>query len=152
MNENKQTPKSSNLPEYQQDSMNEFFNDVKFLTAFIGCNIFEISQPKTEHLFYANGRGCKAKGIYSSTGFTVLKGSVIAKNTASSLRWADKRNKMAMEYCTEINGILQLTSDIIFPTPSAAADFCIGSSNNGWIIWKDKDNNTLDSVYRKQLD
>ena len=56
-----------------------------------------------------------------------------------------------MEYCTEINGILQLTSDIISP-PSAAADFCIGSSNNGWIIWKDKDNNTLDSVYRKQLD
>ncbi len=33
-----------------------------------------------------------------------------------------------------------------------AADFCIGSSNNGWIVWKDKDGQTLDEVYRKQLD
>ena len=23
---------------------------------------------------------------------------------------------------------------------------------NGWLVWKDKDGNTLDSVYRKQLE
>jgi hypothetical protein len=39
-----------------------------------------------------------------------------------------------------------------FSSPSTAADFCIGSSNNGWIVWKDKDGQTLDEVYRKQLD
>ena len=32
------------------------------------------------------------------------------------------------------------------------ADFCIGSSNNGWLVWKDKDGQTLDAVYRKQLE
>ena len=36
--------------------------------------------------------------------------------------------------------------------PSTAADFCIGSSNNGWLVWKDKDGQTLDAVYRKQLE
>jgi hypothetical protein len=48
--------------------------------------------------------------------------------------------------------LLVLTSDKTFSSPSTAADFCIGSSNNGWLVWKDKDGNTLDSVYRKQLE
>ena len=30
LNDNKQTPKAPNLPEYRQDSMDEFFEDVKF--------------------------------------------------------------------------------------------------------------------------
>lgn len=30
LSDNKQTPKSPNLPEYQKDSMDEFFDDVKF--------------------------------------------------------------------------------------------------------------------------
>ena len=28
----------------------------------------------------------------------------------------------------------------------------VGSSNNGWLVWKDKDGQTLDAVYRKQLE
>ncbi|MBE6195210.1 MAG: DUF4357 domain-containing protein [Rikenellaceae bacterium] len=35
---------------------------------------------------------------------------------------------------------------------NTAVDFCLGRSANGWTIWKDKDGNTLDSVYRKQLE
>ena len=83
LGDNKQTPKAPNLPGYQQDSMDEFFEDVKFLALFIGCNIFEVSQPKTEHLFYTKGRGC---------------------------------------------------------------------GNNDRLVWKDKNGNTLDSVYRNQLE
>lgn len=40
LNENKQIPKDPNLPEYQKDAMDEFFEDIKFLSLFIGCNIF----------------------------------------------------------------------------------------------------------------
>lgn len=47
---------------------------------------------------------------------------------------------------------LELESDKTFPSPSTAADFCIGSSNNGWLVWKDKDGQSLDAVYRKQLE
>lgn len=39
LNENKQIPKAPNLPEYQKDAMDEFFEDIKFLSSFIGCNI-----------------------------------------------------------------------------------------------------------------
>ena len=74
LNENKQIPKAPNLPEHQRDAMDEFFEDIRFLASFIGCDIFEISQPKEEHLFYTKARGCNAKGFYNSAGFTVLKG------------------------------------------------------------------------------
>lgn len=152
LSDNKQIPKAPNLPEHQRDSIDEFFEDVKFLASFIGCNIFEVSQPKEEHLFYTKGRGCNAKGFYSSDGFTVLKGSTVAKTMVPSFNWKEKREKMIQDYTSIENGILVLTSDKTFSSPSTAADFCIGSSNNGWLVWKDKNGNTLDSVYRKQLD
>lgn len=152
LDENKQIPKAPNLPEYQKDAMDEFFEDIKFLSSFVGCNIFEIIQPKEQHLFYTKGRGGNAKGFYSSSGFTVLKDSIIAPDTVPSLHWKAKREKLIKEYTTIKNGSFIMNSDKTFSSPSSAADFCIGSSNNGWIVWKDKHGNTLDSVYRKQLE
>ena len=151
LNENKQTPKAPNLPEYRKDDMDEFFEDVKFLTSFIGCNIFDVVQPKEKHLFYTKGRGCNAKGFYDSLGFTVLKGSIIAKTHVQSLVWKEKREKLLKEYTVLDGEQLVLESDKTFSSPSTAADFCIGSSNNGWLVWKDKNGQTLDSIYRKQL-
>lgn len=152
LSDNKQTPKSPNLPEYQKDAMDEFFEDVKFLSSFIGCNIFEAAQPKAEHLFYCKGRGCDAIGFYSSDGFTVLKGSIIAPTMVPSFNWKEKRKAMLQEYTIVEEEKVVMTSDKIFSSPSTAADFCIGSSNNGWLVWKDSSGNTLDSIYRKQLE
>lgn len=152
LNENKQVPKAPNLPEHQQDAMDEFFEDIKFLASFIGCNIFEFFQPKEDHLFYAKGRGCDAKGLYNSSGFTILKGSIIVNNCTHSFQWKEKREKMIKEYAIDDNGILKMLSDKTFSSPSTAAMFCLGRAANGWIEWKDKEGNTLDSVYRKQLE
>ena len=153
LSDNKQTPKAPNLHEYRQDSMDEFFDDAKFLASFIGCNIFEISQPKaTENLFYIKGRGCEAKGFYSSNGFTVQKGSVIALTVVPSFGWKEKRNDMVQEYTVQEGTKLFMTSDITFSSPSTAAMFVLGRPSNGWTDWKDDNGNTLDSVYRKQLE
>ena len=138
LNENKQTPNEPNLPEYQKDNMNEFFEDIKFLTSFIGCNIFEFVKLKEEHLFYTKGRGCNAKGFVNSS--------------VPSFNWKEKREKLINEYTVTKNGLLVMESDKTFSSPSTAAYFCIGSSNNGWLVWKDKNGQTLDSVYRKQLE
>lgn len=70
--------------------MNEFFEDIKFLTSFIGCNIFKFVKLKEEHLFYTKGRGCNAKGFYNSSGFTVLKGSIIVNSSVPSFNWKEK--------------------------------------------------------------
>ncbi len=150
--ENKQTPKAHNLPEYRKNTMDKFFEDIRFLASFTGCNIFEIAQPKEEHLFYAKNRGCDAKGFYSAAGFTILKGSIIAGNTTPSFFWKEKRENLIREYTSVINGALVMNSDKTFSSPSTAADFCLGRSCNGWTIWQDNEGKTLDAVYRKQLE
>ena len=152
LSSNKQTPKAPNLPEYQQDSMDEFFEDVKFLASFVGCSIFDISQPHTEHIFHARGKNCNAKGFYGASGFTILKGSILSKETTPSFNWKDKRTRILQDCAILEDNKLILTSDTIFSSPSTASAFCLGRSSNGWTDWKDKDGNTLDSVYRKQLD
>ena len=152
LDENKQIPKSPNLPEYQKDSMDEFYDDIKFLTSFIGCNIFEIIEPKDKPIFRIISKKCDAKGFYDTSGFTVLKGSKVSDKSTDSLSWRDKRAKMIEEYTDKKNGVLILKEDVTFSSPSKAADFCLGSSSNGWISWKTENGQTLDSVYRKQLE
>lgn len=117
-----------------------------------GCNIFDIVKTKNKHLFFTKGRGCDAKGFYDSSGFTVLQGSILAKDSVPSLIWREKRAKQIKEYAKEKGGKVILEADKVFTSPSTAADFCIGSSNNGWIVWKDEKGQTLDAVYRKQLE
>lgn len=152
LNENKQTPKAPNLPEYRKDDMDGFFEDVKFLTSFIGCNIFDVVKPKEKHLFYIKGRGCDAKGFYDAKGFTVLKESIIAKSSVPSFTWKEKREKLIKEYASPDVDKLVLESDKTFSSPSTASEFVLGRPSNGWSDWKDKDGQTLDSVYRKQLE
>lgn len=152
LTENKQTPKVPNLPEHQRDSMDEFFADIKLLTAFIGCNIFDVVIQKDKHLFYTTSRGCNAKGFYDADGFTVLKGSILAKDVVPSFIWKEKRDKLIKEYTKINNEKIIFDSDQTFSSPSAASDFCIGRSSNGWVEWKDKKGNTLDDVYRKKLE
>ena len=55
---------------------------------------------------------------------------------------------MIKEYGTLNNRQYVLTSNLTFSSLSTAAMFCLGRPTNGW---KDKDGNTLDSVFRKQL-
>lgn len=153
IDENKQIPKAPNLPEHQKDTMDDFFEDIKFLTSFIGCNIFDIIEPKdTKHLFYVKNRGCDAKGFYNEKGFTVLKGSIITKETVPSFTWGEKRQKLIDELTSKVNNKLVLNSDYLFSSPSTAADFCIGRGVNGWVTWKDESGQTLDAVYRKELE
>ena len=151
LNDNKQMPKAPNLPEYQKDAMAEFFEDIKILTSFTGCNLFDTIETKEQHLFFISGRKCDAKGFYHSTGFTVLKGTVVAKDTVASLQWKDKRDRLVNEYCSMQDDKLVMNSDKIFSSPSSAADFCMGSSVNGWNAWKDNECKTLADVYREQI-
>ena len=76
----------------------------------------------------------------------------LSSQMVPSFNWKAKRENLLQEYTIVEGNKLVMTSDKTFSSPSTAADFCIGSSNNGWLVWKDKDGNTLDSVYRKQLE
>lgn len=59
-------------------------------------------------------------------------------NMVPSFNRKEKRESILHAYITIENDKLVMTSDKSFSSPSIAADFCIGSSNNGWLVWKDK--------------
>ena len=69
-----------------------------------------------------------------------------------SLKWDKKRTNIIHDYADFSEGKLVMTSDKTFASPSTASSFCLGRPSNGWADWKDKEGNTLDSVYRKQLE
>lgn len=149
LSENKQQPKKPALQRHTIDTMNEFFNDIKFITEFGGYDIFKTIEKEPLLLFYTNGRKSDAKGFYDENGFTVLKGSVIASTVVASHSNPTKR-KDILNKVSELQGEqVILKQNYTFSSPSAAADFCIGSSNNGWTVWKTKEGKTLDEVYRK---
>lgn len=100
LSDNKQTPKALNLPEYQQNSMDGFFEDIKFLDSL---------------------------------------------SAAISLRYRSQKQNIY----SILNGVVVKRRASIVPSPSTVADFCRCSNNNGWLVWKDKEGNTLDSVYEK---
>lgn len=151
LSENKQKPKKPNVQRHIRDSVEGFFKDVVFVTDFINLPIFKdsLKAKKSNKLFYTNYRSSKAIGFYDGSGFTILKDSVISKDVVPSFAWNSKRKKIIEQIARVTDDELILTQDYTFSSPSTAADFCIGSSNNGWLVWKNKEGKTLDEVFRK---
>ena len=85
----------------------------------------------------------EAQGIYDeSTGtLTVLKGSKVSDQVHRTDKF---RSANAIEETREKfvnNGIVK--EDVLFKSPSTAANFVTGSSTNGLTAWKTKDGVTL---------
>jgi len=151
ISENKQIPKAPNLPEHQRSSTEEFFEDVRLLTSFVGCPIFDVPVHINKHLFYIKSKSCQAKGFYDDNGFTVLKGSILSQKTVPSFTWPKERERRLKEFAIQDDDKWILNIDMVFTSPSSASVYCLGSNNNGWDTWKDDKGQTLDEVYRKKL-
>ncbi len=138
LDENKQNPEPTVLPEHKRDPDDEFFEDIVFLASFIGCSIFEEpiqTHDKNKLGLFLSGRGAEAKAVYNENGLTVLAGSVIAGDCTNSCPSVDKRMKLVQELTEEIEGRRVLKLNKRFDSPSAASVFCLGRSSNGWREW-----------------
>ena len=82
-----------------------------------------------------------AIGHQTAEGFVVMKGSHISPETANSIpnKIKETRGKAKIT-----DGILQ--EDMLFSSPSYAAMFVIGKSENGLTRWKTKDGRELKSL------
>lgn len=76
----------------------------------------------------------------TAEGFVVLKGSKIAPSSGAD-DTISPGNRKKREECKVIDNILQ--EDVLFTSPSSAAEFVTGKSCNGWVSWKTKDGKTL---------
>ena len=155
--QNSTKPKCPAIPSYRINDMNVFFRDIKFLTAFYGCKIFNKSKEPNQSIsmgpiFYlTNSRGANAMGWYNkdSHRFIILKGSKLALSPTNSYKGEALRQKWISANCELKNGVIEVRHDVEFDSPSTAAQYVSAASSNGWTLWKDKDGKTLDQVYRQ---
>ena len=101
-----------------------------------------------ESLFHTKKGGVHARGRYNKeTGsFTVLAGSPVAleKSIIKNQSAVAQRKKLFGDATERA----KLAEDVTFPSPSAAAVFVLGGSQNGWTEWANDAGQTLAEVYR----
>lgn len=136
------------IPKQKINPLNEIHNLADSTNQITGVN-----SDKASMLFYCKTKSVDAKGYYNKKdGFVILKGSLIRKQSMPSLGdWAINKKAELLNDNKLVNfndDSYQLTCDFLVKTPSGAGQLVTGRPTNGWVEWKNKDGQTLDSVYR----
>lgn len=146
--DNAATP-SPYVSPYKGQRVERLHEDVLFRMRVLGYDLDRQDKgPAVASTFHTKKNGVHANGRYDKeTGrFTVLAGSAIALDKPII------KNVGAMEARKEVFGDrverATLEDDLTFQSPSAAAVFVLGGSQNGWTEWKNDEGKTLDEVYR----
>ncbi|WP_028264132.1 DUF4357 domain-containing protein [Atopobium fossor] len=137
---------------YKEEAVDNLFERILFRMEVLGydLNRIESTYVVEESIFHTKRNGIRAQGRYDvNTGrFTVLPESdidlsrdVIKNQTAAIMREQIFGNQ-------KVKAVLNC--EIEFSSPSTAAVFVLGGSQNGWTEWINARNQTLDFVYRQQ--
>ncbi len=147
--DNSDTPKPYVSP-YKEQTVERLHKSVLFRMAALGYDLNRVveSPASSDTLFHTKRNGIVASGRYDNKdgSFTVLAGSKIdlSRPIRKNVGAADERKRLF----GTASGTIELPEDISFATPSAAAAFVLGGSQNGWTEWVNGSGQTLDSVYR----
>lgn len=162
---NENDPNPGNITEEKECELEEFIDYAKVIMGTLGHKLFEsISKPvettiepeknqiREVGLLYLR-RKIKDVGIIEATGtqttegFVVFAGSYISPLDGDTISETirERRKKVVLD----ADG--KLIEDILFTSPSSAANFITGKSSNGLTSWRDKNGNTLKSLEEKDL-
>lgn len=147
--DNSDTPKPYVSP-YKEQTVERVHKSILFRMAALGYDLDRAEEPPAsgDTLFHTRRNGIVASGRYSDKdgSFTVLAGSQV--NLAKPVLKNVGATKTRQRLFGEAGGIAELPDDVRFPSPSAAAVFVLGGSQNGWTEWVNGGGQTLDYVYR----
>ena len=147
---NKQSPNYPSLEENKIEIIQEFFEEVVYLSRFLKFDLFELPKKENPIFWYcSNKRGTEAKAIYEGTKVIVLEGSRICKDYVKSCPKIEERKLLLSRSAKEEQDYFVLIKKVSFLSPSSASAFCLGNSSNGWIDWKNKNGKTISEVLRK---
>ncbi len=95
-------------------------------------------------VFLKNRSGTiNAEGDYTpeTKQLVVKKGSIVSKNVNNSEKFYGRKSieKNREQYVKDY----VVVQDVIFTSPSTAANFVTGWSSNGMILWKDEEGNPI---------
>ncbi|MEM8738492.1 MAG: GIY-YIG nuclease family protein [Planctomycetota bacterium] len=150
------------IPEWMQADVGEIFDTAGTLLSALSFPVFEPRPSRVannaptvddDRRFFCRERGIDAEAIYGEDGLTVLKGSIGRLDAVPSFsgNHAQPRRRTRLieeQILVEDNGVLCLTRDESFSSPSAAANVMMGGTGNGWLLWKDKHGKTLHERFR----
>ena len=150
--ENTVNPKYE-IDEYDLPLIEEVYEEIRFIMATQGYKMESSENSINEaNTLHTTRNGVKAFGAYDGDHFEVLEGSQIDFSRRVKLeKYNAQREKLLNDgdIIADKNGVYILKVSLEFNTPSGASDFVLGGSNNGWIEWKNREEKTLDEIYRK---
>lgn len=136
--------------------LEDTFETIRLLLGTLGYPAFEAPKGREEvapsEVLTMNGRGVTAEGDLTDEGFVVFEGSQAALETVSSIgKWAAKMREelIANGGLVPQDDHLMFTRDILFSSPSGASSVVLGRNSNGWTIWKDSRQRTIDELHRQ---
>lgn len=147
--DNSDTPKPSISP-YKEESVARLHESILFRMQALGYDLDRVDAGPvgTPPVFHTSKSGVTARGRFNKDNgrFTVHAGPQV--NLDRTIIKNFGALKAREELFGDTTGIVELESDLEFSSPSAAAVFVLGGSQNSWTEWKDDDGRTLDRVYR----
>lgn len=163
--ENTNEPKPYVNP-YDEAFIHSLHEDILFRMTLLGFNLDAVgddSAAPPKEVFHTYRRGIKGLGMYDSVEgtFDVLPNSEIdIKVLAGTLRNPNRKIEALRQSLIESGGLVpnpapnpertySLKRVVRFGSPSAAAEFVLGGSCNGWTEWLDSEGRTLSFVYRR---
>ena len=149
--ENSVNPKYE-IDEYDLPLIEEVYEEIQFIMATQGYKMDNSKVTLNEaNTLHTTRNGIAAFGVYDGENFEVLEGSEIDMSRKALSAAIEKQRQAAFVNgnIAYADGKYKLTVSVSFSSPSSAATFILGGSNNGWTEWKDKDGKTLDELYRK---
>ena len=145
-------PNLGNPTEETESELEEFIEYAKICMGSMGQKILEpVISPTTmndEPIFTMSYSSSNATGKRTNEGFVVLKGSVICLNTVDSCPEHAQTDRR--KYASNIDENGRLTADLLFSSPSGAAQFVAGASVSGNKLWKDASGKTLKEIDNAQ--
>ena len=138
----------------------EIYDTGHVLLATLGFPLFDAVGKGAEsggpqETFVCNASGASGRGLYTSDGFVVLKGSKGRREMVPSLIDTPSGNHrlslVEIGVLQEEGDMLVFTADHLFRTPSGAAIALLGRTANGWLEWRNDKGQTLDELKRQKV-
>ncbi|MCO6559130.1 MAG: GIY-YIG nuclease family protein [Bifidobacterium sp.] len=135
----------------QEVIVEKVFEEIEFIMSSLG---YALDSPTTsasaDELLYTHRRGIRATGVYKEK-FTVLDGSVIDMNRKPrDAKYGHLRQSLidSGDLVESDGNAWTLKKSVEFKSPSGAANFVLGGSNNGWSEWRNCEGRSMSELYR----